>query len=64
MDTWEHISNKGRGRKVKQVSKKKQKRNYRKRYHPKVIILPVCRKLDDRMSPGRLVAIAEWRDAK
>lgn len=30
----------------------------------RIVILPVCRKLDDGMSPGRLVAIAEWREAK
>jgi len=29
---------------------------------PGPVILPVCRGLDDNMSPGRLVAIAEWRD--
>lgn len=31
---------------------------------PQVVILPVCRRLDDNMSPGRLVAIAEWREAR
>ena len=26
------------------------------------VILPTCWRLDDGISPGRLVAIAEWRD--
>jgi hypothetical protein len=28
---------------------------------PKIVILPVCRSLDDGTSPGRLRAVAEWR---
>lgn len=31
------------------------------RAKPKVVILPVCRSLDDGTSPGRLRAVAEWR---
>ena len=31
---------------------------------PRAVILPVHKKLDDGVSPGRLVAIAEWREAR
>ena len=30
---------------------------------PKVIILPVCRSIDDGVSPGKLRAVAEWRES-
>ncbi|QUH21104.1 hypothetical protein [Alkaliphilus sp. B6464] len=28
---------------------------------PKVVILPVCKSIDDGISPGKLKAVAEWR---
>ena len=28
---------------------------------PKVVILPICKSIDDGISPGKLRAVAEWR---
>ena len=29
---------------------------------PKAVMLPVCKELNDGISPGKLKAVAEWRD--
>ncbi len=49
-------------RKNKIARRKKRHRRYRVKPNARIIVLPVCRALDDRMSPGRLRAIAEWRE--
>lgn len=28
---------------------------------PRIVILPVCKSIDDGISPGKLRAVAEWR---
>ncbi|HZK58079.1 MAG TPA: hypothetical protein VFD17_07195 [Clostridia bacterium] len=48
-------------RKHKNAQRKPWRRRTRAQPNVRIVILPLCKKLDDGMSPGRLVAVAEYR---
>ena len=48
-------------RNPKNARRKPYRRKTRVRPNTRIVVLPVCKKLDDGISPGKLVAVAEWR---
>ncbi|HZX21294.1 MAG TPA: hypothetical protein VFF25_02770 [Clostridia bacterium] len=51
-------------RRHKNARPKPYRRRTRVKPNPRVVLIPTHKKQDDGMSPGRLVAIAEWREAR